>query len=181
MTKYIIILFILLVGMSSCRHKDGDVTPRRYAYPRIEAYDSTYRRLTVGPVSIEVNAAAATSSPKDGWLDIHYPRYGATVYLSATHTDDLSGALANRRQRISLNLGGAKAVTHNFVSGDFDCEVVESVDAGATPVQILAVSPKGLIISGSANISGTTTPADSIRPIVTALTRDAIHILMSIK
>ena len=173
MTKYIIILFILLVGMSSCRHKDSNVTPRRYAYPRIEAYDSTYRRLTVGPVSIEVNAAAATSSPKDGWLDIYYPRYGATVYLSATHTDDLPRAIANRRQRISLNLGGA--------SGDFDCEVVESVDAGATPVQILAVSPNGLIISGSANISGTTTPADSIRPIVTALTRDAIHILMSIK
>ena len=108
MTKYIIILFILLVGMSSCRHKDSNVTPRRYAYPRIEAYDSTYRRLTVGPVSIEVNAAAATSSPKDGWLDIYYPRYGATVYLSATHTDDLPRAIANRRQRISLNLGGAK-------------------------------------------------------------------------
>lgn len=116
--------------MSSCRQKDADVTPRRYAYPRIEAYDSTYRRVTVGPVSIEVNAAALTDSPKDGWLDIRYPRYGATIYISANRTDDLPGALANRRQRISLNLGGARAVTHNFVSGDFDCEVVESVDAG---------------------------------------------------
>lgn len=181
MTKHILIISILLVGMSSCRQKDADVTPRRYAYPRIEAYDSTYRRVTVGPVSIEVNAAALTDSPKDGWLDIRYPRYGATIYISANRTDDLPGALANRRQRISLNLGGARAVTHNFVSGDFDCEVVESVDAGATPVQMLAVSPNGLIISGSANISGTTTPADSIRPIVTALTHDAMHILMSVK
>lgn len=181
MKNYLLIISILIAVMSSCRQKEGDVTPRRYAYPRIDAYDSIYRRVGLGPVSIEVNASATTSSSKDGWLDIHYPRYGATIYLSASHTDDLPAAIANRRQRISLNLGGAKAATHNFVSGDFDCEVIESVDAGATPVQLLAVSPKGLVISGSANISGSTTPADSIRPIVSALTRDAMQILLSIK
>lgn len=174
-----LVLLLILSMLPACRKAD-DSTPRRYAYPRIEAYDTIYRQVEIGPVNLSVNAEAEVSSPRPGWLDIDYPRYGATVHVSAATTDNIAEALANRRERIALNLGGSRATTHEFMAGDFECTVVESPGAGMTPVQLLAASPRGIIVSGAANLAGTTTPVDSIRPIVTALTADAIKMLSAL-
>lgn len=162
--------------LCACRKTDDSI-PRRYAYPRIETYDTIYRNVAVGPVNLYVNKAAGISTPRPGWLDINYPRYGATFHVSVTTTNSVADAIANRRERIALNLGGSRAKTNSFRSGDFECIVVESPEAGMTPVQFLAVSPKGIIVSGTAYITGSTTSVDSIHPIVTALTTDAIKML----
>lgn len=174
-----LVAILIITMLSACRKADNS-TPKRYGYPRIEAYDTVFRQVETGPVCLPVNASAEVSSPRPGWLDIAYPRYGTTMHISASTTDDIASALANRRERIALNLGGARATIHEFAAGDFDCTVVECPDAGATPVQLLAVSPGGIIVSGTANITGRTTPVDSIRPIVAALTADAIKMLSGI-
>lgn len=177
----VVLTLMAILVLSSCKQENNEVFPRRYAYPRVEAYDTVYTRVALGPVDILVNAGAESVSPRVGWLNVSYPRYGATIHLSATRTDNPAEAIANRRQRISLNLGGATAVTHRFSNGDFECLVVESADAGTTPVQMLAVSDRGVIVSGTASLSGRTSPADSIRPIVKALSRDAVKMLLSIE
>ncbi len=178
MTRLLLAAIILALALLSCRqHSDGNATPRRYGFPRIETYDTIYRHITVGPAEICVNAGAETSSPRPGWLDIDYPRYGAKIYVSVSRPDDMDKAIANRRQRISLNLGGTKAKTIEFEQGGYDCLTVESVDAGATPVQFLAVSADGIMVNATANIPGRTVPADSIRPIVEALTADILRII----
>ncbi len=179
--KILSFIFLFALVCLSCHREGNDAVPRRYAYPRLEAYDTVYQRVDVGPVCLDVNADAIIDSPKNGWLNISYPRYGATIFLSATRTDDIDEAVRNRRQRISLNLGGAQADTRVFSTGDFECMVVESIDAGTTPVQMLAVSRRGIVVSATANIDGPSTPADSIRPIVNALARDAVKMLTNLK
>lgn len=174
-------LIALVFSLSACKDKSATPTPRRYAYPRLEAYGPVYRLVDADLVKFEVNANATVTSPKKGWADIVYPRYGATFYISALKPDDVTGAIANRRQRMSLNLGGAKATSRSFASGKFDCMIVESVDAGTTPVQFLAVGDDGVIVSGTATIGGNTAPADSIRPIVTALADEAFKILTTMQ
>lgn len=176
-----ILLIALAAILSSCKDKTETATPRRYAYPRLETYEADYSRVGAGPVSFEVNTSATVDSPKTGWLNISYPRYGATFYISTVKPDDIAGAIANRRQRMSLNLGGAKATSRSFASGKFECMIVESVDAGTTPVQFLAVGDDGIIVSGTATIGGNTAPADSIRPIVTALADEAFKILTTLQ
>ncbi|MBO4942524.1 MAG: hypothetical protein J6C95_03735 [Muribaculaceae bacterium] len=174
-----LLILLIISVLSGCR-KDADVTPRRYAYPRVEAYDTVYGNVAVGPVELCVNSSAEISSPRPGWLDISYPRYGATIHVSAVATDNIAEVMANRRERIALNLGGSRATTHSFRAGDFDCTVVECAEAGMTPVQLLAASPEGIVVSGAANIAGSVTPVDSIRPVVAALTADAIKMLSAL-
>ena len=174
-------LIALVFSLSSCKEKSATPTPRRYAYPRLEAYATDYRLIDAELVKFEVNANATVSSPKSGWVDIEYPRYGATFYISAVKPDDVAEAIANRQQRMSRNLGGAKATSRSFASGKFDCMILESIDAGTTPVQFLAVGDDGVIVSGTATIVGSTAPADSIRPIVTALADEAFKILTTLQ
>ena len=175
-----LVVALAFAAMSCGRDSGRTATPLRYAYPRVAVYDSIYSPADVGPVTVDVNAAAEPTSPRPGWLDISYRRYGTTLYLSAIHTDDPASSVANRRERIALNLGGAKATTHTFTAGSYECVVVESADAATTPVQLLAVSPCGIVVSGTAVLSSPSASADSIRPVVATLTRDAIHLLMSL-
>lgn len=181
--KYFATVVFSLLLFCSCGGKDqsGTPTPRRYAYPRIADIDTARRTVELGPVTLRVNAAATATVTRPGWLDLSYPQLGAKVYLSATRSDDVAAAMANRRQRIALNLGDAKAMVSEFVAGDYTCTVVESVDAGTTPVQFYAVSPAGVMVSGAATLSGNTVPADSIQPIVSLLAADAVEMLKSIR
>lgn len=178
---------ILALVAIACNHSgdsspdNAGATPRRYAYPRIAAIDTAMALRTLGPVDIAVNTSATAISEREGWLTLSYPRLGATIYISATRTDDVAAAIANRRQRMALNLGDASASASEFLVGPFACTIVESADAGTTPVQFLAASADGVIVSGAATLSGPTAPADSIRPIVQFLAADAARMLKSLQ
>lgn len=163
----------------------GNATPKRYAYPRTEVYDSIRADYEAGAVRLSINQGARVSHPdnKDGWLDAAYDRYGATLHLSATHPDGgaMDEALANRRERISLNLGGATARRDVFENGaGMSCEVVVSRDPSTTPVQFIAYG-HGVLVSGVFVIAGKTEPADSLRPICDELENEAFAIVNSIR
>lgn len=187
---FLIVAFIiplsLLLSFSYC-HRDGSeaAVPRRYAYPRVEPLDTATVACALGGVEARISASArceegATERP--GWLTAAYPGLGATLYLSAARTPDTGAALANRRQRISLNLGGTPARTDRFdTAAGYAVELVTCPDGGVTtPVQFVAVG-EGTVVSGAFVLHGTLAPADSLRPVVDALAAEAFRIAASLR
>ena len=153
--------------------------PKRTAYPRTAVLPDSSVAVSAGPFSININVSATVSRPRPDWIDAEYRSLGATLHISATdhpHKADET----NRRERISLNLGGASASVRSFTSpSGYRCEIVTTAEGPATPVQFIAVVD-GQMLSGVFVLSGKTSPADSIRPIVYELEREATSILSSI-
>ena len=103
----------LVVLLNSC-DSGGRPVPRPEGYPRIALYEAVYRNDSIGPVIFESNAGTAVTERRQGadgtgWLTLAYPRYGATLYLTASPAtaSTLGGIIDNRLERISLNIGGA--------------------------------------------------------------------------
>ncbi len=182
--RAIIFCTIFLLSLSGCiRTSDGGTVPRRYAYPRIADLDSATTQYRTAGLTLNLNAQAIAETDRDGWITAAYPSLGATLYLSATrpgNTEEMQRAIANRRQRISLNLGGVRTRTDRFAtSAGLDCEMAVSYDGTATPVQFIACND-GKLVSGAFVLSGSTMPADSLRPIIDAIEKEAFAIVNSI-
>ncbi len=180
-----ILAAIAAIAAGSCNRSADTPIPRRTAYPRIEAYADSTATAHIGPLAFDIAAQADTAMPRPGWLDIAYPRYRATIHIAVRHLgsgEELADAIDNRVQRMSLNLGDRTAVASDFEnSAGFSCHTVTSLDGGPTPVQFMAYSADGYLLSGAAAISGAAGPADSIAPTVQALARDAETILKSLR
>lgn len=165
--------------LAGCSTGETHPVPKRTAYPRTAVLPDSTTLSTVGPIKLKINSSAAISHPRADWLDAKYTDLGATLHLSTMQNADEADK-ANRRERISLNLGGVSATIKSFTTpSGFDCEVISTAEGPATPVQFLAVRD-GQMLSGAFVLSGKTTPADSIRPIVAELEREAISILNSV-
>lgn len=172
---YIIPLITLVCICCSCGGDDGRAMPRRYAYPRVEVLDSVRTHYKIGGADVALSREASVSRPTAEWATVTYERLGATLYLSVTEPADMASALANRRQRISLNIGSATATTHRLhTDGGFDVEIVTVPTGAATPVQFLATDGRRLV-SGAFTLAGRTEPADSLRPIVGELEKEAFR------
>lgn len=170
---------------TGCNRQSETPVPKRTAYPRIESYGDSTRMLRLGGMEFAVNAQAEVSSPRDGWLDITYPRYGASFHITARHFDSaeaLAEAIENRTVRISLNLGDRQAVSTEFITPTaFTAIMLSSLDGGSSPVHFMAYNTDGYMLSGSAVLTGVAEPVDSIAPVVEGLTADAERILRSIR
>lgn len=163
----------------------GDAVPKRYAYPRPALQtDAPRDTILLGGLRLDAySGGEITSDSIHGWADIVYDAAsGAVMHLSVTTPADLTSAIANRRQRITLNLGAATATTEEFRHGDFSCQVVSTTEPGiTTPVQILAFSTvSGKLISGATVLANPGNNADSIRPLIDELRSDAIRLLESL-
>lgn len=171
----------MLIIASSCADTSNRPMPRRTAFPRVNLYDTTYTSVRVNDVTLTVNAQATTTYPRHEWVDVAYPRYGATMHLSVIKVNaaEMPHAIDNRLQRIALNLGDATAEQFDFETDTYVCRLIVAPEAGQTPVQLLATN-NNTIISGTAVFSGSTTPVDSIRPIVDAIANDALYLLRNL-
>ena len=182
--KKLIPILLLVLSVASCRRETSDV-PKRYAFPRIELYDTAMVRATAGDLSFEINAAADTAAPQAGWLDVNYPRYGATLHISAnSFADDeqFARAIENRELRIHLNFGDKTAKAETFVNpAGFECTIIGNPDAGSAPILFLAADNHRRLLSGSAVFAGSTQPVDSISPVYNALYSDITNLLLSLK
>lgn len=176
----LVFLVFLLVSCSGGGGEDAAV-PRRTAFPRVPALSDSTVEFSVENLSFGLSADAVVSRPSGAWLDAFYPSLGATMHLSVNRTatpEAFEEAYDNRMQRISLNLGEASAEVSRFVGiGGFDCEMVVASDGVATPVQFIASGPEGVFVSGSFVMGGSVEPADSIRPVVDALQKQAFLLL----
>lgn len=179
------IILILLAATAACSRNDDSAVPRRTAYPRLELYADSTVTAGIGGVSFDINAGADTATPRDGWLDIAYPRYNAVIHVTVRRlasAEELEEAIANRAQRMSLNLGERTAMASDFENeAGFTCSTLTSLDGGPTPMQFMAYRVDGSFISGVADITGPSEPADSIGPTVRALAADAEILLKSLR
>lgn len=170
--------------LAACGNHDS-TAPLPRAYPRIELYPDTTVGIQLQGLRFDVNGCAATDSPRPGWLDISYPRYRATIHITARHLaapDSLAAAIEARAERMALNLGESHAELVEFDNeAGFRCRILTSTDGGPVPVQFLAVRPDGALLSGTAVLHGANLPADSISPVVRALARDATSLLQSLR
>lgn len=186
MTRLLPLLTVLLLTIVASACGDAaapsDATPRRRGYPRLPEYDSIYAAAPRAPLHLELNAAACVADSNAGrWLTVSYPRHSSYIYItvSTASTDELKDILANRRERIGLNLGGMAGETTHIASADgsFEAALVEAPGAG-TPLQFVATDGAGYVVSGAARIDvAADAPYDSISPIVATLRRDIVHML----
>ncbi|MGM9851802.1 MAG: hypothetical protein ACI306_06640 [Muribaculaceae bacterium] len=167
--------------------RGGDVTPRQQAYPRAAVYDSAYTAVDSAGVTIMANSAATVTCPRHRWLDIAYPAYKATIHITVTEAaepNDYAATIANRHERMRLNIGDAEAAVLQYAGADssWRCEVVVCAEPIATPLQFVAHDGRR-IVSGATFFADITpaTDADSIAPMLATLRRDVIVMLKSLR
>lgn len=175
---------LALFLVSCANNADSEAVPRRYAYPRVEAIDTLTQTRKVEGIDITLSRSAQLSTQRPDWLTAHYPSLGATLHLTVMRFKTPAGlddALANRRQRISLNLGGATAITKNYENGHgFAIEEVTAPEGVTTPVQFIAADASNTLVSGVFTIDGGIAPVDSLRPVVEQIEAEAGRIIESL-
>ena len=182
MIRFLLILpaAILLWG---CTGKEQRAVPRRPAYPRVEAFRDTVKEVRAGNYLLSVNACATVTEPREGWLDVSYPGYGAVLHLTATEAptpESLAAAVDNRLQRMQLNAGDIPATQLQFANAARMSCTLLTARTGHTPLQFIAVGDRGLV-SGAVSFSGPTTPVDSIAPIIKTLDSEMVNLLKSLR
>lgn len=191
-----VVVPLFLVGATGCGGCGSDrgvaVVPRPVAYPRIAMPDSDYVDLPLaGVVRLKVNGGTDVNvSSHDGaeWIDIRYQGvWGEPVaYLTLTEAkaEDVEAVMANRRDRISLNLGGLRYELTELTSvGGWECLMAVARGSLTTPVQVLARKGER-VISGALVLTippGTDAPDPvAFAPVVDAVERDMLVLLKSL-
>ncbi len=176
-------LVVLPLVALGCGHKSPVAVPRPRAYPRVALHGAAYRAVAVdGMDSLRVNAAARVSERRPGWVDIDYPDYGMAVNCTLTRGGDIRQALANRAERMALNVGDAAGEVAQFRSrSGLHVTVLTVSEALRTPLQFVATDSATMIFSGAAvgNFAAGADP-DSVAPLIEAVGVDLFHMLRNL-
>lgn len=177
-------LTAILAGCSDGRSKTAAV-PRPTAYPRVADPGTRYVTVDSLPVNMSVNAAATVSHPRPRWLDVSYPDLHVTLHISLTPTSagEIESVIANRSERIALNVADVSSTGETSLESDgFSAVIITSPETRSTPLQFLAHDGDSWVISGAAFFSDVTPEAsiDSLAPIVSIIERDLIHTLSNL-
>lgn len=181
--KALMVAAFVAAVTSSCTGKDERPVPKPEAYPRIALYDTAYTVVKNLPVVFEINDSAKFAGPRqreDGtvWLDVAYPAYHGVLNLTFTSVGDSlrrDEVMANRVERMSLNLAGHLAEEITLESpGGFRTLILVSRSPSLIPVQILSVGSRWAV-SGAFTFTRLPDSADSVRPVIDAVTDDLIH------
>ena len=177
----------MLCSCTGGEHGNADgAVPLPEAYPRIDVYPAEYKSYDSLPVTVSVNRAL-TPVLKPGrtpGLDIPYPRYNATVYLTIIPDTfaDFDQIWNARRARIDNNLGDIPTTAleiHSQSDSTFISALVVAKSATQTPVQLLAASRRhGIIVSATAFLHTKVSPTslDSITSAIESLATDLRHL-----
>lgn len=182
-TAFVTAASLLLIACSGRSNGDADGSvPLPEAYPRINTYPARYVVYDSLPVLLSVNSAV-TPVAKPGrtpGLDITYPHYNATVYLTVIGdaVADFDQIWDARRARIDNNIGDMATSAIEITSradSSFVTAIVQAKSATQTPVQLLAASRRhGIIVTATAFLHDkiTATNLDSVAPAINAIADD---------
>lgn len=188
MTRGVICAALTAIGACTSGAPEGGI-PLPPAYPRIAVADSVFTPLPALPVRWEVNEWARETARQYGAdgsvrLDLTYEPYRASLLLTFTPADSAerrSGILRNRFERMALNTTGLPTRTARITDpGGTSATILTAPSGSPTPVQFVA-DAGGWIISGALLLGGAPASADSIAPVVRAVTRDITHALRNLK
>lgn len=176
-------LAAILYGCSDGTTADTAAIPRPRAYPRPVLYAPEYKTVPSAPCRFEVNASADATlnvrSDTSAWLDVRYPLYDATLRCTFTRVSDrrsLERIVDNRTQRMALNLGDHPAEqTDVSTPSGVTAIILTAAAPTVTPVQFLATF-RDWVVSGALEMpAAACAPADSLRPVITAVNADLLH------
>lgn len=172
----------LLYACSGQTPRDKTPVPRPEAWPRIAIYDSIYQTVDSLPVIFEANSSAKIEHTQPGWVNINYPAYNSTIYLTVTETNpaEIESVVDNRLERMALNIADNTDVTQeHIVSPDFESIMLISPGTRSTPVQFVSTDRRSTVVSGTAffHNAGQITSTDSVTPVIESLKRDLVHAL----
>lgn len=177
----------LLIAISciSCSQRSATPVPKPEAYPRIADPGESYAAVDGAPVIFETNTSAAVSMPKLNWIDINYPSLNATLHISLTPADtsEIGDIIANRMERIRLNLADRSTLENIEIdSPQFRSVIYCSPDARSTPLQFIATDDSAWVVSGVAFFDRIAPDAsvDSLSPAVSYIRRDLTHALSNL-
>lgn len=184
-------LLSLLAGiflLSGCSQGEKAVNiPRPEAWPRVDLYTEKMDTVAGVPLLFEANADALSSSRREDagwWVNVRYPLYHATLYVSITPVDTTSEqeVIDNRVERISRNIGGRTTeMTELTTPSGFHASVTMTRMASVTPVQFIATLPGMWVVSGSLALDQAPASPDSIAPVLEAVHGDVIRMLQHLK
>lgn len=182
------VLFAGAISSGGCSRSDSETEaiPRPQAFPRMQLYDTIYVSSDL-PAGFEINRSASVrhhsqdsgdSGSAPLWIDIAYPAYGATVsctFIPVVREDKRENVIANRLQRMSLNIGENFAEQTEMSSpGGYSTIILDTRGSSVTPLQFLS-SGREWIISGAMYFSRDSITTDSVRPAIEAVKNDLIH------
>lgn len=183
-------LFTLLHMLCACGERRPAPVPRPVAYQRINLYPQQYDTVIAGALPLMINSSATLrqSSPARGvtHLSALYPRYGATLHVTAIRCADgaTDSLLALRRQRMEVNLGDAEAKASQTASpsGRFGATLLRARPDCPSPLQLLAVAAPDAadstdIIAATLFLATPGQQPDSLRPVIDALQTDMLRLL----
>lgn len=176
----------LLLGCAGPSAQDSSApVPRPTAWPRITLYDSVYNAIDSIPVVFEANAASEIVHTRPGWVNINYPAYASTIYLTVTQTTpaEIESVVDNRLERMALNIADNTDVNQeHIVSPDFESIMLVSPGTRSTPVQFVSTDRRSTVVSGTAFLhnAGQIASTDSVAPVIESLRHDIVHALKNL-
>ncbi|MCM1092508.1 MAG: hypothetical protein NC421_00980 [Lachnospiraceae bacterium] len=181
MTLRALSCIIIAVAAISCTgNGDKAPVPRRVAYPRVALYDSTYVEITGLPVKFAVNSSVGVmvnqKSEVTQWINIHYPRYGATARLTLQMLpkNEIAATLANRMERAMLDTGGYPTELTELTSpSGVASTIMLTPSATVTPLHFIATDSATFVLSGAVEFKSTDIEANA--PAVNAIHADLLH------
>ncbi|MCM1076706.1 MAG: hypothetical protein NC411_05035 [Bacteroides sp.] len=187
-----VILTVVLLSCGSCSNgrEEAGAVPKPEAWPRIEVPAEVYVADTVGDVELRLNAVARSMIRSNGgegvWIDVTYPGFGdARLYLTVLSVNSdarLDEVVANRRERMELNSGGAVTELTELTSdGGWSGELAVTRSSLTTPVQMLAYDGRHIVTGVFYLNLPVGASADSVAPIVGAVSRDLVHTLKHLR
>lgn len=184
-----LIIALTVAALAACSGPSSDsAVPRREAYPRAMHYAADYAYPPGLPMRFAANADATydidVKPNGDVWLSICYPAYDAWIYCTFTdlRRRDRDEAIANRLERMALNIGGATASMQRFMTpGGTEAQMLTARGVPMAPVQFIA-SDSLWMVSGNAVFRSASprATADSLAPMVDVVRRDIEHALMGL-
>lgn len=188
MTRRLLAASLVAAVLASCGARQAterDETapiPLPRAWPRTALYDTIYAPVRE---DIELNTSALVDVSPDGTrIDAAYLAYRATLYVTDTRTatvGEADAAEANRIERMSLNTGGLQSEqTAVTTPAGYRAVLLVTPVGSLTPVQFIARAPRR-VVSGAVMLDRVPASADSVAPTLTALRRDLLHLITTLR
>lgn len=183
---WIALVASLVILLSACRH---DSTPRPSGYFRIDPYPASYSATHIGNLSLQINDSArcitpdATTSQGVHWLNIVYPRYNATIYLSYIPLqNNLAQLMAESIElvyRQNVNTDQVEAVAYEDKEAHLYATLFTLSAESATPIQFIATDSIQYLLRGALYFDNAV-KSDSVAPSLHYIEEDIMYLIESV-
>lgn len=184
--SYILTLIGVCFLMVSCH---SESTPRPTGYFRIDSYPTQYTATPIGNITLHINDSAQCITPdvitEKGvhWLNVVYPRYNATLYLSyfplKGNLDRLMAESIELVYRQNVNTEQVEAIGYENSETQIYATLFSLSAESATPIQFVATDSNQYLLRGALYFDNPV-KNDSVAPSIHYLEEDIIHLIENI-